>query len=145
MSDTEGFETSEESPGELTLKSIEHFRNEPIESDVIQRCKNCRRMKYGHPKPFGEARCKLERIDDDDDLRKDDEMKNVKRIEIRNKRKYTEDEDLIEEEIEEARKQQEDLRKKLEKARNDKKREDENTKRKKLDDIGMKTEEFVMS
>ena len=41
----------------------------------VQRCGKCRRMKYGHPQPFGAEKCELERIDDEKELEEDDEKK----------------------------------------------------------------------
>ena len=41
----------------------------------MERCKHCRRLKLGHPKPFGEKECKLEPIEKEDELKKDDEEK----------------------------------------------------------------------
>ena len=63
-------DVDEEDHIELSL-DIEDFRKEPIESKKVARCKHCRRLKFGHPKPFGESNCHLDIIDDDDLLRED--------------------------------------------------------------------------
>ena len=44
-------------------------------------------MKFGHPVPYGQEHCQLERIDDDESLKADDETKNRKRIELRRNKK----------------------------------------------------------
>ena len=67
---------------------VEDIRREPIDSDKVTRCKSCRRMKYGHPKPYGQYDCNLKPITDDEELKKDDEEKNKKRLESR-KRKFS--------------------------------------------------------
>ena len=40
-------------------------------------------MKFGHPLLFGEANCKMEKIENDEELRKDDEKKNEMRFKMR--------------------------------------------------------------
>ena len=67
-------DVDEEDHIELSL-DIEDFRKEPIESKKVARCKHCRRLKFGHPKPFVESNCHLDIIDDDDLLREDDERR----------------------------------------------------------------------
>ena len=143
MAKSSDFEASdlEEDTGELSIKSIDCFRNEPIDSEIIQRCKKCQRLKYGHSKPFGETACKLKRIENDDELRLDDEQKNLKRFENR-KRKSMDDEEEIDNEIEEARKQQDELRKRLEISRSTKRKEQESLKRKKLEKIQKENEKI---
>ena len=83
----ECLDADEEDNIELSLKKIEDFRLEPLESKRITRCKKCRRLKFGHPKPFGESNCLLDIIEDDTKLREDDEEKNKLRLEQRRKRK----------------------------------------------------------
>ena len=83
---TRGFDPNEslqvvdEEQSELLLINIEDFRKEPLDSKRISRCKKCRRLKFGHPKPFGENHCRLDRITDDEQLREDDELKNKQRL-----------------------------------------------------------------
>ena len=40
-----------------------------------ERCGKCRRLKLGHPRPFGKEKCELERINDDKELENDDGKK----------------------------------------------------------------------
>ena len=65
---------------------IDDIRNEPIESSKVARCKKCRRLKFGHPRPFGQNDCQLEPILNDEVLKKDDEEKNKKRLETRKRK-----------------------------------------------------------
>ena len=44
---------------------VEDIRKEPIDSNKVTRCKKCRRMKYGHPQPYGQHECNLKPITDD--------------------------------------------------------------------------------
>ena len=73
--------------GDEEFMDIDEIVNEPVESTKVDRCKKCRRMKFGHPRPYGQDKCKLNRIENDEDLRKDDASKNIKRIELRNGKK----------------------------------------------------------
>ena len=65
---------------------IDDIRKEPIESSKVARCKKCRRLKFGHPRPFGQNDCQLEPILSDEILKKDDEEKNKKRFESRKRK-----------------------------------------------------------
>ena len=65
---------------------IDQLINEPLESGKIARCKKCRRMKFGHPLPYGLHDCQLDPILDDVELREDDQQKNEKRKESRNRK-----------------------------------------------------------
>ena len=65
---------------------IEEIANEPEDSEKVNRCKKCRRLKFGHTLPFGQDKCELPRIEDNEELKKDDELKNEKRKEIRAKK-----------------------------------------------------------
>ena len=76
----------EEEPTEEDME-VEEIANEPPDSRKINSCKKCRRMKFGHPVPYGQEHCQLERIDDDESLKADDETKNRKRIELRRNKK----------------------------------------------------------
>ena len=92
------FEASDwEEVQELAFKSLDCYRKEPIDSERVQRCKKCRRVKYGHPKPFGEKPIELKIIEKDDELRVDDEEKNSKHFKNREKkRKHTDEADKLE-------------------------------------------------
>ena len=77
----------EEDPDEEEME-IEDLNKETIDSKKIVRCRKCRRMKFGHPLPWGEKNCELNRIDDDEELRKDNLTKNMQRqVMRRNKKK----------------------------------------------------------
>ena len=77
----------EEDPDEEEME-IEDLNKETIDSKKIVRCRKCRRMKFGHPLPWGEKNCELIRINDDEELRKDDLTKNMQRqVMRRNKKK----------------------------------------------------------
>ena len=77
----------EEDPDEEEME-IEELNKETIDSKKIVRCRKCRRMKFGHPLPWGEKNCELNRINDDEELRKDDLTKNMQRqVMRRNKKK----------------------------------------------------------
>ena len=91
VGDSDPMDIEEEDEAELTLMNLEDFQREPIDSKRVSRCKRCRRLKFGHPKPFGENKCKLAIIKDDSKLREDDEKKNRARLEKRNKRKRSTD------------------------------------------------------
>ena len=75
-----------EEPDEEEM-DVEDISKEPPDSRKIDRCKKCRRMKFGHPIPFGKDNCHLERIENDADLKEDDDMKNKKRVELRSRKK----------------------------------------------------------
>ena len=117
--DTEGAEEEME---------IEEIIKEPENSVKVDRCKKCRRLKFGHTLPFGQDKCELERINDDEELKKDDKIKNEKRKETRikkseakkrkslskertdsNAKKVKEDEDEELKKLEEELKQQEEV------------------------------------
>ena len=74
----------EEDEKNMTMKEIAEEEGKS-ESKKILRCKQCRRMTFGHEGPYGEQGCKLERITDDEVLKEDDKMKNKKRVEKRGK------------------------------------------------------------
>ena len=58
----------------------------------MARCKHCRRLKFGHPKPYGEKDCRLEPIKNDEELKRDDCAKNELRKEARKRKRNTIDE-----------------------------------------------------
>ena len=66
---------------------VDEIAKEPPESRKIDRCKHCRRMKFGHPIPFGLDKCQLEKIENDEILKADDGVKNQKRTELRTRKK----------------------------------------------------------
>ena len=53
------------------------------DSTRILRCKHCKRMTFAHEGPYGEDKCKLSPIENVEDLKRDDEIKNRKRAEKR--------------------------------------------------------------
>ena len=82
--ETDGYQ--DEDKQEETME-IEEIMDEPIDSTKVSRCRNCRILKFGHPRPFGERECKLSRIDNDEELRQDDIIKNEMRKESRSKKR----------------------------------------------------------
>ena len=71
-----------EEEGEEAIMEIEEIEQEPKDSKKVKRCSSCRRMVFGHTGVCGKE-CKLERIENDDELEKDDKVKN----EIRKKKR----------------------------------------------------------
>ena len=65
---------NKEDPSEEAM-DIEDIEAEPIDSVRINRCGHCRRVQFGHPVPYGQDTCQLDRIDDDEELAKDDKVK----------------------------------------------------------------------
>ena len=61
---------------------IEEIGAEPLNTDRINRCGKCRRVQFGHPKPYGIYKCLLDRLDDDKLQEEDDKTK----LEMRKKR-----------------------------------------------------------
>ena len=84
----ESLQLVDEEQSELLLINLEDFRKEPLDSNWVTQYKKCRRLTFGHPKPFGENHCRLEKITDDAVLREDDEVKNKSRLDRRKKRKH---------------------------------------------------------
>ena len=74
-----------ENPEEEQME-IEELNKETIDSKKIMRCKKCRRMQFGHPLPWGENYSELNQIEDDDELEKDNLIKNIQRKIVRKKK-----------------------------------------------------------
>ena len=76
MSDLTGAEANHESntyleeDAEEESMEIEELREVAVDSGRVVRCKHCRRMRFGHPLPYGEKECRLEPIKKDEDLKK---------------------------------------------------------------------------
>ena len=68
--------------GEEAVMEIHEIEKEPKDSKKVKRCSACRRMVFGHKGIFGK-KCNLERIEDDEELEKDDQAKN----EVRKKKR----------------------------------------------------------
>ena len=67
-SDNEMEETTEE-----INMTVEEIRNEPKESGRVPRCRRCRRMCFGHDGPTGMDKCKLDIVEDEEELRDEDD------------------------------------------------------------------------
>ena len=65
----------EETKMELDM-TIDDIKNEPKDSVKIPRCKKCRRMCFGHDGPTGTDNCKLDVIENDEELKMEDEKMN---------------------------------------------------------------------
>ena len=77
-----------EEEGEEATMDIEEIEKEPKDSVKVKRCSACRRMVFGHKGTVGKEKCKLKKIEEDDELKKNDQIKNEmrkKKREIMNK------------------------------------------------------------
>ena len=72
---TENVEIIEEEDPSEEIMEINDIAAEPLNSTRVNRCGHCRRMQFGHPVPYGSEKCLLDKIKDDEDLKKDDEIK----------------------------------------------------------------------
>ena len=102
--------TEEEMAGEEEeMKKNEKKENQDLVKE--RRCGNCRRLQYGHEGEFGKDRCKLKRLDDDDELAEDDERK--KKMRADKQEKIRKDE-AKKKKLDELKKEEANLKKKLE-------------------------------
>ena len=82
FSDSECNGDEDEEDAEVRLDDIISEEGKS-DSKIVRRCKKCKRLTFGHKGPVGEKRCTLDEITDPVELKKDDELKNLKRKEIR--------------------------------------------------------------
>ena len=91
--------------GEEAVMDIEEIEREPKDSAKVKRCSVCRRMVFGHKGLVGKGKCKLKVIEDDEELKKDDVVKNEmrkKKRDIINRAKEKDEEKKLQEDKDKA-------------------------------------------
>ena len=91
--------------GEEASMSIEEIEEEPKDSIKVRRCASCRRMVFGHKGAVGKGKCELKKVENDEELKKDDKTKNEmrkKKRDIINKAKEKDEEKKLQEERDKA-------------------------------------------
>ena len=138
----------DEDPDE-EMMDIDDIAAEPIDSAKINRCGKCRRVQYGHPVPYGAGRCILEEIANDEDLKRDDEVKLEMRRKKRTRKRSRGFDDVTEPGAKKEKNEEEELLRKnaefeskLEEKRKEREKIEKDLKNKKIKDLEEKSKKI---